>query len=655
MKVIYVLKSIPAPTTTGTTILGSNFYSFVYLYLLQRFNFQDAYFYYKGFKLFVSTFPQYFFNQFFSAISFNQSIILFEFVKNNRDKRGQFYLNSDLSVIPDIDIYYLPLNWLTSGLVYSENACAIRAVNNNFYRIFSCGYKVMSFARGLNVPAIYSNPSPALLYDVTAGHNLPYKINPTGTAISPNSNFEVVLPTWWRELFLYYIPTATDSFVTTGSLKALAPYTQPNVYPYATPDSMGSANQPIFIDNLFMCNVTKNNTILTQNAGVLDTVLCSEHPRIGFNGGVYDPTNHMILIPYFYESLSFDTAINPANGQVIPNLGTSTLLVTMDLPSGFGSGCFVYIDYFSPNGNNPTNIGLWTLSGSSPEGIIYSSTVAWANMTVSVGQFILQWSNSSLPSSIFYLNSISPRTNVYGWNNGYVQDYYPQKIVMNTPLRTSNNAYSLSFLDQFAEMMILTSFNPFQFSGTQVYQTTSTPSVYNAAAITNLINFNYSLTIQNYYDDEPMSQVVKILRSSFQYLNYYQMKYFFKTSIIMTQLNWTNPSNDEITYVSDPISLPDKQIFEQYKQVAGVTIYDVTQQGSQGTSQISDSMTLSMSTTRTNKYGQYIPIGVQNPYYEKLIFQNYSSWTNVVFTLVCGEGVSSQIPANTTFLILYLR
>lgn len=139
------------------------------LTFFNKFNLQDAYFFYKQQPCLVSKFGTTFFDEpnnwnYFNAthyivfycISFNSPLSSYQF----------FYKTQNY---PNEELIHLPLNFNTNSLVYTENAASIRTANNSFTKIFSIGNTIISPVIDGIPPETYSDASPAQVRDPISG------------------------------------------------------------------------------------------------------------------------------------------------------------------------------------------------------------------------------------------------------------------------------------------------------------------------------------------------------------------------------------------------------------------------------------------------------------------------------------------------------
>ncbi len=130
---------------------------------LSRYEYSDAFFYYRNQKLFLSKIGYSFLNYPWNWNSLNKNYLeIVPFRVGEEDTSGQFFYDSN-NLYPSEDLYYLPLNFLTNQVVYTSNSAQTRTANNSTAQIFAIGNEVVSYAVDSQEAFPFSSPKPVLV------------------------------------------------------------------------------------------------------------------------------------------------------------------------------------------------------------------------------------------------------------------------------------------------------------------------------------------------------------------------------------------------------------------------------------------------------------------------------------------------------------
>lgn len=665
-----------------------------YTYLKQLHGFKDAYFWYRGFKIYVSSLPYDFFNNPWTYFSTGPyaGVTTFRFTNNNYYKSYQFYL-SNTENLPNADVYYLPLNWFTSDLTYSDNAGLTRGANNGFYRIFSIGFMVISYCKGLNAPDIYSNPFTPQVYDITGTPiALPLKTAPNGYAISltnPNANnFQIVevgnnsVQPVMRSLFIYMVPNATPLTNMYFECKGQnSNYSNNSVYAGPGSNFGASIQQSSYylLDTLYTTNRTGSggaarqysnlglNTTTYGGSGIanVDCIFCATKPIMGNNSLVcfdagagnrkydgFQPVNWEQLIYGFVNS----------TGQVEPSTSGPYWLfpVTLDV-----SNATVTISVRDELGGNiPTNYYQWTLVGSPAEIQTFNPTLlTFTNDTsVSVGQFVLVWTSYPDTSQFewFFINP--PNTvithSAYGNFplNNYAENFTP--LYPSLPqLNYVSHRQGIDYND--AKTIAIADTHSFD---TINWDTRGTYAINNSSTHPTATSFNLAVNsllgssnLNTIVDDAPLSMAIKILAAGFQTRKYYQFRHLIKGMIVFTQLSWT-PTTDQFgngnTFQSQVIQLQ-SQLFEGVQEIGGEITPNTNVPPNGGGGDLTTQYSaVYFDFLATNIQTQYIPSAITN---DTQIFLNFQKRTQLNSFTIIITNYGSQAPTSQTNVIMYFK
>jgi len=651
----------PAPSINPGIAPFSNFFQ-QYTFIKQKHSKNDAYFYYNSFKIFVSALPFDFFDNPITYFSLFSPVTTFRFVINNTLRESQFYTQSSQQ-IPNIDVYYLPLNWITSDVTYSDNAGLTRGINNSFYRIFSIGYKVISFCKGFSNPDIYSNPSaPAFLKK--NGTIVPAKPAPDGKPLAIDADY--INPTHLvdpmntsqsplvRSLIIYFVPGAIAQLeeIVVGWLNNLYAGTIPGylrneVAVYGRPTFPPPNNvllnkfQYVQIDSLFVGNSTMPllgifpvPSVPTGGPNtIIDTILVAQKPIIGNTQLGWPDNGHATAFYNGMQQVQY-TAVLPntnvdVNGNIISGLKW-TYMVTTDVYQAQYQISF-------RGAKIPPNYGFWTRAGSYPYTFPYGGISPFVNdNSLSYGKWIFIWDTNPMGTDYFWTNPSSAVTHTTFCYD--VAPYYPKQLRQNVPQQTFGGPYiySTDYTDNDNFYTMLShNFNIIQFDalgfGGGLYNQPDAPNT-NAFTYNNNLVGTFAMQPQNIFDDIPLSMAIKILGAGFQTRKYYNIKNTIVASLYLKNLNWTQRGPDALgfTYFDSDIIILDANKFSQCKEVSGELINSTTVAGDY----FNDNSVLYMSTLTRNKYNQQIPIYINNDLECKYLFQPLTTLQNFFVTIV---------------------
>lgn len=175
------------------------------LQFFNKFNLQDAYFFYKSCPLLVSKFSVFFFDDPLNWDYFNAPAYLLFYCISFSSPLAKYQFFYKTQNFPNEELLHLPLNFNTKGLVYAENAASIRTANNSFTKIFSIGGQIISpvfdgvppvpytDARPAQVQDPRERPSVVTVYEKSNPNNTPYFIpNVDNTYVLVNTRNESI-------------------------------------------------------------------------------------------------------------------------------------------------------------------------------------------------------------------------------------------------------------------------------------------------------------------------------------------------------------------------------------------------------------------------------------------------------------------------------
>jgi hypothetical protein len=651
-----------------------------YTTIKQQYSKIDAYFYYKRFKIFVSALPYDFFNYFFNVWSLGTGVITFRFVINNSLKNDQFYTSTSFQ-IPNIDVYYLPFNWWTTDLTYSDQAGLSRAADNSFYRIYSIGYNVVSYCKGFTNPDIYSNPFAPQVYSRSTLNALPIKTAPNGkpinSALPTDNKFSLALSTatpsyaYFRYIIAYVFgstPLLPIDQIYISYNQFIPQYKQNYVFAGPTlPQSYYYLIDSLFTSNTGLQATTPTSTFpnLYFNSSAfggtgvanIDCILVANKPIIGNNILVKQRTPQ-----YIYQPVSYDQVVRAnvnSDGSFTPNVNGLYWIFAVKTDIAIAQ---YTITYFSPDGPLPDGMGVFTYATQTfggntwNVGNTYLGITPFVQFTTTIGQYFLVWGKQpQSPNNLFYTQANTAITHgltVYaepGWGPFFPTALLRQNLSEQTipyygmPF-DDEDWYQITDLHNFDQINFIPSTSPPQINIGNSGQTTAV--TFNSAIYTSSIPLP-----QTVVDDAPLSMCMKILGAGFQARKYYNIKHIVKGMLLLKNLTWTSISATQ--YQSSLITL-DGQLFSTVNEISGEIALstDIVYLNSLGAGdEVADNMTLYTSNVTKNKYSDLIPIYQNNNQEYKYSFQRPTTFQS--FYLVCDNFWTNPDPANT--VILYFK
>jgi len=609
----------------------------IYYTLMQKYSKKDAYFLYKGFKIYLSIFPKATLNLFLSKYV-NRQVLTIRFVRQNVLAKSQFYTQGT-SQIPNVDVYWLPFNWISSDITYSDNAGLSRGANNGYFRVFSCGYSVVTFCRGLDAPDIFSNPQPVQLQGQTTGTIYPYKPEPNGQPLNSlvDANFLVQLPANFRSLVIYPLntPIALQYVLFTNQMLNTASWSNnqivgivPRPVKFFQMDSLyeiqGYRTVPTGSTGRFRVQL---NPSITVPFTYIDTILSTTKPIIGNGSVVTFDTRQTFQTPYFAEQIvpgDLDVA-----GNVVPSTTSYILFISLDVATAQTRYRFV-------GTTPPTHFGIWIYNAITvaPQ---FIGVAPYVNNSTTYGFLAFIWRGFTSP----------PKQEMGGENIFYAT---PQTVLIHQGLMYSaNDTHVPQFENIFEDVLetyipgttygidqsndwslavdILHNFERVDTRQGGIFKPSTTMAAYNSSAS----SFNgYDDTYFSWFDDTPLSQAIKILPEGFQFRNYYQIRHLVKNTLTFTNLTWTQSIDEGTVWKSNPITLNMVQ-FGQFEYITGRIVANLeTNLVYLG---LLDNVTLAVNVVQNNDYGQRLIVYSQNETEQQFIVHQLKDLSYFYFTI----------------------
>lgn len=629
------------------------------LNLQQQYKKIDCYVMYKEFKVFLSIFPQFILKYFLPF--FSKPCLTIRFVSNNWLRKPQFY-NQTSNQIPNVDVYFLPLNWVTTDITYSDNAGLSRAANDSFYRVFSVGYTVVTFCRGPGQPNLFGNPHAAHL--AVAGVPLPYKTTPNGQPISTSQTFTLVYPQVFRNLIVYPLPPPTSpnhmtTFQITNNYMDPATMIDNRIRVSGAMVNVTDLDQMQFfqVDSFFQTQSDNPGPLRTIQLDInpagggpayIDTVLLTTTPIIG-NNVLVDPGANFGL--EFHTGSELIQGDLDAFGNIIPSTTSWLIIINFDVAQMEGL-------VFAFTNINPDRNGIWLSSCTAQQCTpAFAGTFPYTGLATSFAKYALIWDTGTTPAfdiggnNAFLALTKSPFIYYIGvlpTNNTavpFIKQFQRVLKNFNDPA-TLNNTVPIAKSDGFN----YTVFSGHDFSTIRsalgiTFQTIFTAPTYNTTYVFGTPSPRNNFTsFPIFMDDTPLSQTVKFLPEGFQFRNYYQITHLVKNTMILYNLVWTVTSEEGVpNLTSNTISLP-QVMFSKLKMLTGQIAYN-TSVNYAGTL---EAVTLkAKGLTKGNDYNQTLPLFLANDGEYEFISQEVDSLTNIQFIVNNTNG------STDFYIILY--
>ena len=259
---------------SSANVLANN-YSFTQQYqqLTSYIGARDAYFFYKRFKIFVSSVGLDFFNHPNCFSLLDKDTIIFTFIFDFQ-AQGQYTYWS--SAYKNKNIIFLPFNWYTTNAIFSENAGFVRASNNIFYQIASVGHLPISYNNEVsNTFQTYEDSLPTILEGPDGSMN--FKFAPNGDPLD-NVVFDIVFPNFFDILFVYVIRACTVEISYIDAVSTLTSNT-----PYKLVAGLNSINLGrIIIPNPIIGDVSASISLIPGKVSLIDGEIVYDANAVGY-------------------------------------------------------------------------------------------------------------------------------------------------------------------------------------------------------------------------------------------------------------------------------------------------------------------------------------------------------------------------------------
>lgn len=169
-------------------------------YIQNYYGFDDAYFYYRDTKIYVSSLENQinFFQTKEAWYEIGQRFVVLCFVKI-KPKINQYFLRQEN--LYQTEVFYVPFTWHTSEIIYHEGAGLSLGIDNNYYNVFSVGYTVISFIRERDDYLIFGGGDSVIM------ENGETKKSRDGKSYM-NERLDIVFPRNRNKYLVYMLPSA---------------------------------------------------------------------------------------------------------------------------------------------------------------------------------------------------------------------------------------------------------------------------------------------------------------------------------------------------------------------------------------------------------------------------------------------------------------
>lgn len=655
----------------------------IFLSLCQKYNKSDAYVYHKGFKVYLSIFKPLQILDNLVFIMFLRPRITIRFVADNTLAKAQWFLQN-ANQIPNVDVYYLPLNWVTPDLTYSDQSGLTRASNNAYFRVFSCGFNVITFCRGSgdsDTPDIFGNPQPLSFYSSPSGNIIPYKSGPNGQPLVPDTSQTIKLksPASFRNLIVYPLQKPGNNLQFFEVINTLQPPAdwQTNIVATAggkltNVKTSLQSYQYFQIDTVYQTqtdtySVDDKSLAIAWNVPTpfpytdIDCILGSTTPIMG-NNVLFDLGSGFPLQLFEFTDLTrghFDSL-----GNIVTSPGDVSYVFKMAIQD---LHTFLPVIVFCDP--LPNSVATWNINAGVEDRPVYFGLVPYSNLGTngSYGYYGLQWNkrpNLDLDGRKNYFFT-TPKSYISQWLMVKSDDdRAPWNMIMskigipylntdmNFPrtvgnIRSDNYKYAVYMGHQFNGLY-------FELEPDRRNKVLNIPNNDPAQFNTNFIISQGNIFTRSsaLFDDQPLSNSIKILPEGFQFRNYYQLKYLIHNTITISNpaaLVWNYSTDNGLNIgISDPISLNNIQ-FGQLQIITGRLVSNFT-----GTNKGANVNTILYATLYSNTiYGQQLPIMLANEETIQYISHKVTSFNSISFTIKSEYELIEMI-GNATILLYFL-
>lgn len=171
---------IRKPNSFYSDAILQNIFKYKNMYRLN-----DAFFYYYKTRIYLSKLPSPNWLGFrMNWGSIEKEVLTLYFVACT-PLEGEYQFSYSTQFFPTQSIYYIPFNFLTKGVVFTDNVGTTRTADGSTAKIFSVGKKILSTINASVAPRAFSDPQAAIIHLGIDGR--------TGTAYGPKLDVDQVL------------------------------------------------------------------------------------------------------------------------------------------------------------------------------------------------------------------------------------------------------------------------------------------------------------------------------------------------------------------------------------------------------------------------------------------------------------------------------
>jgi hypothetical protein len=512
------------------------------LSLLQRYSLRSIYFIYRSQRIYLNTIGNTYFDDPINWSSFGTNIIVFYLSRDELNGRQFFYSTQNY---PNVPVYYNPLNFYETSLVQTDSSYFMLTVNNQRYKIFSCGKTIFSFIIEGVPPNATGTTEPAL---IEIGSDAYYKKEPDGKPLFTSSTMKIVAPNNFNQIIYFPLYKSLNNV----SVECLKLKTE-NYGDYVDQAVNLPTNSRYFLQQLSNnINIQPQNSLsgidITQNSPfTIDTIFCSKIPQVGC-ATIRNLFNDNTCPFEFINRAQLQNLTVDSNGNIVPTSISNQCIYIYDMYySNYSAGIETLITYTNvvDASQFPTRTHVYDLSGTYEGAFQYSSPEYYSG-----SRLIFEWDDASLmdkfdvpcqsinamlylstqPPLKFSIKDVRPSPLLY---NDYLTDDSGYFNIANGILSSSRANYGMILLKVFSEIKFA--------SGATNYLLNSDKqdciSEKNLQDALKLAHFVGTDDLSEYAsactDQNPFNLGVRIMPSDFDYRSYYKFNHFVKSSIIV--------------------------------------------------------------------------------------------------------------------------
>lgn len=136
----------------------TSYFSNMYFFILNKYSVKDAYFIYNDQRVFISKLGYEYFDDIIGWDQFGICHLQLWFIQNSFLSSRQYFYKTN--TYQNEDIYFLPTNWITTDIIFTENSGLTKTIGGSSARVFSLGKTIISYINEYIEPEAYSSVVP---------------------------------------------------------------------------------------------------------------------------------------------------------------------------------------------------------------------------------------------------------------------------------------------------------------------------------------------------------------------------------------------------------------------------------------------------------------------------------------------------------------